>query len=529
MRRSFERFALGIGLVLAGCGAVGSSAVATTPRFVEDGVFTIALPADPGNLDPHHGATYAPVFLRPMAYEPLLARSSGRFLPILADLWTQTTTSVTYHVRAGVTCADGTPLTAADVADNFKYIANAANGSTLHGVAVPLGGKIDLDASAGTVTITVPEPNSFLLDMTGPVPMVCRAGLNDRSRLQRGTEGTGLFKLSEARPNDRYVYTRRSGYFWGPEGTTSETIGVPREVVFRVIGNQTTAANLLLAGQLTVAAVSGPDRLRLEAAGFRGVPNRGPAIQMWFNQTPQRATADPRVREALSMAVDVAMIAKVAGNRWSLLPRRLTGTDPMVCSSNTVAGMSPPHDPAAARQLLERAGWRTSADGIRVKDGRRLVLAMVYDRDIIDPGLGAAAAELAIAQWREVGAVVTARSLAGAMVGDVLFGSNDFDIDWVPIVVPFTSRMMKFTTGPKPPHGLNFPNIDLPQVDALAEQANRLAGEASCPIWDEVEREYLRSRAVVPIMDFDNALYVRDAQFWRNSLAIFTTSIRMLR
>jgi peptide/nickel transport system substrate-binding protein len=483
--------------------------------------FVVAIPADPGPLDPHHAATYGPALMLAFAYEGLVARDDDLTpRPGLAESWTESSRSITYRLRANAICADGSPLTAADVAANFAYIVDPRNGSPLLGSAVPMGSRVSFDERSRAVTITAPQPNSFLLEMTGSAPIVCRPGLDDRRRLARGTEGAGPYRLASFKANDHYTFELSSQRRPEP--------GQPTRVVFRVIPNQTTAANLLLAGELTAAGVSGPDRTRLERAGFRPVRSRGPAIQMWFNQAPGRIGADPEMRRALAMAVDRGMIARVAGaGRWALPPRRLAGAEPTPCRTDTVSGRSPAFDPVGAEALFDRLGWRRAADGVRRKDGRRLSLQLVYDRELVDASLMNAAAELAAEQWRAVGVEVHSRSVAGPVIAQVLFATSDYDISWVPVIVGLPSRLLMFTSGPRPPGGVNFPNIVMPRVEALAKQANQVAGEASCPLWDQVEGEYLRTVSVAPVMDADNPIYTRDADFRRNGLSIIASSVRL--
>ncbi len=521
-------------------GVVGAAAAslllgACSPAGVASGAdgdtFTLSLTADAGNLDPHQAATFAPVFLLSLAYEGLVARSSdGELRPGLAESWVQTPSSVTYKLREGVTCADGSPLTIDDVAANYAYVADPKNQSPLlGGGGMPLGTKIAVDRAARTITLTTPSPYSFLVHMTGGLSIVCRRGLEDRSRLAHGTDGTGLFRLTQAVANSRYVFTRRDGYRWGSEGTTSTTPGVPKSIVVRIVPNPTTAANLLLAGELTTAPVTGPDRRRVEAAGFKAVGSRAPAIQMWFNHAPGRIAADERVRRALALAVDVPQLAKIASGGMGLAPRRLSGADPMACPADIMAGNAPRHDIAAANALLDRAGWLRGRDGIRRKDGKRLSLRLVWDRDLNDPTSSAYAAEYAISRWKAIGAEVRSRSVGGAEVGEVLFGTSDYDISWVPIVVSLPSRFLGFVSGPTPPNGLNFPHTSMPEVERLAREANELTGDAACAKWDEIEKLYLQRVAVLPIVDSDNALLTRDATFAKAGLVILPTSIRMVK
>jgi peptide/nickel transport system substrate-binding protein len=65
-----------------------------------------------------------------------------------------------------------------------------------------------------------------------------------------------------------------------------------------------------------------------------------------------------------------------------------------------------PFDPQRARALLEADGWRAGADGIRVKNGRRLAFSLVtYLGTSADHGLP----EVLQSAWRSVGADASIR------------------------------------------------------------------------------------------------------------------------
>ncbi len=515
-------------VVLAGCGGGdddGGENAAQTP--LKDGTFTVSLASDPGNLDPQQNATYAPAFLNAFAYEGLVSRVGEEIVPNLAESWEDSPTEVTYKLREGITCADGSPLTVETVAKNYEYVANPENQSPLLGGSVPVGTTVTSDADASTVTVTVPSPSSFLLATTGSVPIVCEKGLADREYLAHNTDGTGLFPLSETVANDHYTFTRRSDYTWGVEDTTSETVGVPKEVVVKIIANQTTAANLLLDGELTATVSNGPDRERLVAAGFEPVTSPGPLIQMWFNQLASRATADPKVREALATAVDVTQVASIAGGGWGVPPTRLAAAAPSACAERTVPEEAPAPDLDAANALLDKAGWTMGSDGVRTKDGNPLELKLVWDRDLGDPSAISSAAEFAVAAWKEIGVSATAEEVTGAGIGEVLFQTSDYDVSWIPIVVSYPSHFMRFVSGPTPPDGTNFPNANIPGIDEKIAAANELTGTDSCPAWDEIEKLYIEDNAVVPVVDSDNAILTKTATFRMNGLTISAVSIRM--
>jgi peptide/nickel transport system substrate-binding protein len=84
--------------------------------------------------------------------------------------------------------------------------------------------------------------------------------------------------------------------------------------------------------------------------------------------------SDPRVRKALAQAVNVPeMIKYIIYGRGvqstGIFTPQMWFFDPSV--------MPLPYDPAAARTLLEEAGWKVGPDGIRVKDGKRFTFTLL--------------------------------------------------------------------------------------------------------------------------------------------------------
>ena len=81
----------------------------------------------------------------------------------LATKWSGTTTSATYTIRKGVTCSDGSPLTAATVAANINFIGNIKNTSSRAGIWVDPGATATANNATGTVTVKSPVPDAFLV------------------------------------------------------------------------------------------------------------------------------------------------------------------------------------------------------------------------------------------------------------------------------------------------------------------------------------------------------------------------------
>lgn len=66
-------------------------------------------------------------------------------------------------------------------------------------------------------------------------------------------------------------------------------------------------------------------------------------------------------------------------------------------------GVNPYHyDPVQAKKLLDEAGWLPGADGIRVKDGKRLELTLLASKKVINDALIPIAKE----NWRQIGVLL---------------------------------------------------------------------------------------------------------------------------
>src|SRR5262245_19967189 len=102
-------------LVLSACGGSGGSAAPGGPvHYATGGTFTMTVSYDLGAFDPYTGIVLGPSVL---AYDSLVnLRQDGRFVSGLAQKWTADVRSATFTLRPGVTCSDGTPLTASQVA-----------------------------------------------------------------------------------------------------------------------------------------------------------------------------------------------------------------------------------------------------------------------------------------------------------------------------------------------------------------------------------------------------------------------------
>ncbi|MFD9613761.1 ABC transporter substrate-binding protein [Streptomyces sp. NPDC059083] len=511
---------LAASLLAAGCGSVA-------PAGSSGGdAFSYAIKSDPGLLDPaqvQNTTTYTALSL---AYDTLVhAGPDGRMVSGLAEQWDVRPASVTFTLRRGVTCADGSPVTASTVAANVAHITDPATKSPAYGVVVPQGLTAKADDTARTVTLSTPEPFAFILQSTRYLFIVCGAGLKDRARLASGTSGSGPFRLTSAEPNQSYTFTRRDGYTWGPDGATTADPAMPGSVVLKVVGSEATAANLLLSHQLNGAQLAGPDRARVtNLPGVTTTVQANGTQEFFFHQGKGHPGSDPAVRKALLQAVDMDSLGAVATGGTGRPPTGLV-VDPKPCPGDTVTGHLPVYDPVEARSTLHAAGWRRGSDGIWAKEGTRLTIRMIYGTSSGETM--AAAAEYLAEQWKAVGVDVRLRAVSDAAYGEIEAVTQDWDVDWAPLGVTLPTQLLGTLSGPFTPDGGNFAHLTNTEYEKLTARASKLPGTAGCALWDRSEHALFESGDIVPVVDKTVTIAAHNATFRITSGLFDATSIRM--
>ncbi|MBB1152670.1 ABC transporter substrate-binding protein [Amycolatopsis dendrobii] len=515
-----------VALTVSACGGSAQSGTDRTAnqKLVDGKTFTYAIPTDPGTLDPAITVLSVARNLDQFLYDALInLDAKGQPEAALAEKWEATTTTASFTLRKGVTCSDGSPLTAADVAANINFIGDPANKSPLAGVTVSPGTKAV--ANADKVTITSGAPDAFLLRNIAGLPIVCAKGLADRKTLAKGENGTGMFTMTEIVPNDHYTLTRRKDYTWGPGQFDPKQQGLPDKVNIRVIPNMTTMSNLLLSGEVNAGSVIGQDQQRLKAQRLYHADIVSPFGELFFNQAPGRFGADQAMRRALTQAIDLPQVAKVLTRDGSAPVKGMVTIEPRPCEGDSVTGKIPGFDVAAAKAAFDAAGWKPGPDGIRVKDGKRLALTAIYGTQAgptMPPG-----AELMQQGWKSVGVDVKLKGVDSPGLSQLLFATGEWDISMAPLGLTLPSQLVPFVSGGQPPQGTNFAHIKNPQYDALVAKAATQAGQAGCADWMAAESALFEKQDVVQFANSVIPTYGSNAKFEIVNGYIKPTTIRM--
>jgi peptide/nickel transport system substrate-binding protein len=529
MRRFSAVAALGLlALTLAACGSSkGSQQTPGGQQLANGKTFAAVLPADPGNLDPHFTSLSVTSQVDAFLYDSLLnVNQNGKLVAGLAGSWTGNTTTVTFTLRKGITCSDGTPLTASDVAANINFVGNPKNGSSRIAVYVPARARATANNAAGTVTVTSPAPDAFLVQNVGGLPIVCPKGMADRGLLKQGAEGTGPFTLTQVIPDDQYTLTARKGYNWGPGGWKANPAGFPAKVVLRVVPNMTTAASLLLTNSVNLVTVLGPDVQRLKARHPFERDVIASLGELWFNEKGGMPTADVAVRKALTEALNLPQLGQVAASGAGVSATGLLSPAFSPCHGNTVSGNLPAHSVASAQAALTAAGWKVGPGGIRVKGGTKLAMTVLY-ASALGPGMQASA-ELLQSDWGSIGVQVTLSGLTDTQISSVIFSpAGNWSAGFIALNASLPTQLVAFFSGPTPPSGTNFASVENSTYNADVKAASAITGTGSCSEWDAAEQSLFQRADIVPFVDSVVPYFAQGATFELIQGQVAPTSIRM--
>jgi len=519
---------LGLTLITtAACSGGGKVAGSSSQKVADGGMLNIGIASDPGNLDPQRSVASLNVGLARYAYDtPITLDKNNKAVPGIVTDWKPGNKSYSLTVKKGVTCSDGSAMDAKTVADNINYIGNKVNKSPYIGVALPAGATATADNAAGTVLVALPGAAPFFIENLVFLPLICEKGLAHRGTLATASNGSGPYVISGVVPGDHITYTLRSGYTWGPAGATTGAKGIPTKLTFKLVQNDTTTANLLLNGQLNVAAVQGPGQARLKAAGLYSAGILQVNDELVFNQVDAAAVADVNVRRALVMALDMKQLAQVDTSGDGIVATGLLA-DPKICPGNTITGNLPSYDLNRAKSMLDQAGWTVGPDGARSKGGKKLSVSLLYANS---PATQASSAEFIGAQWQKLGVQVTLDlKPTDQLVTTILGGAGTWGAVLVPTTVANPATIVPFLSGPVPPAGTNFGRINNPQYDEAVKHASAQNGAAGCPDWNTAEASLFKDADIAPISDLPQLNWAKGATFQvSGDGVILPTSLRVL-
>jgi peptide/nickel transport system substrate-binding protein len=374
--------------------------------------------------------------------------------------------TITYHLRRGVRWHDGAPFTSRDVKFSWAAIMNPKN-AVISRRGYDLVRRVDTPNDWTVVfRLTKPFAPAILTLFSEsdqpyriiPEHVLARESDFNRAAFNDHPIGTGPFKFVRWSRGDRIEYEANPDYY----------LGAPRlsRVIIREIPDQNTMAiqlrthaiDFMTAGSSAYRDLRHLPEVKTELVDINAY------IALLLNLS-HGALKEVAVRRAIATAIDKrSLVEKVTYGTGT----PATGDLPPFLWAHSGGVRRYPYDPAAARRLLDAAGWTLGADGIRAKNGRRLTLLLVEPAGSetarsIDVQLQAMLHDVGIGV--EIKSVVPQLITAPASDGGIM-RSGKFDLTnwgWVSGADPDDAS--EFVCDQVPPRGENFANYCNPDVD----------------------------------------------------------------
>lgn len=318
MLRRLSRMAvliLSVALIGSGCGGAGQNAAG--PEGSDKGAgqsggsLIFGLSGEPTAMDPlvqngTHGRT-----IKLSLYRGLVNYDKdGKLNPELAESYTVSADKKTYTFKLrDAKFHNGDPVTAEDVKYTFARVANPKNNATFRNELSVID-KIEA-VDHKTVAITLKEPSApFIHYLALPESVIVSKKWTEEKNgdLNAAPMGAGPYQFVKWTKGQEFVVKKFEGYYKQdkPKLDTIRFVFYPDE---------NTRVNALKAGDVDlIDTVPWKDAVALEQDPKLKLDSvSGPFMQLQFN-TQFAPFSDPRVRKAISYAIDRSTIINTAFN-----------------------------------------------------------------------------------------------------------------------------------------------------------------------------------------------------------------------
>lgn len=382
--------------------------------------------------------------------------------------------TITYHLRKGVVWQDGAPFGADDVIFSWHQVLNPRNFVITHD---PYDRVTRIDRlDEYTIAIHLKQPYapfaaSFFTMGPNTYAILPKHLLDKLPNINHAPAseilvGTGPFRIASYEPGTRVRFVANPRYWRGSPKL--------KEIDFDFIPNDNTVLNMLRTGEIDFYLRAAEAQLPV----LRAIPGVNVTLSpftrfadLGFNAgNPE--LADVRVRQALAFGTDRnALIEKVTHG----VDMPADSDQPPFLWAHASGLPQYPYDPARAAALLDAAGWKLGAEGLRSKDGQPLALTMV---GFTGSQTVSGTEEVVQQEWKQLGVDVTIKNYPSGLLyatqgGGGIETNGKFDVaveEWANGTDPDDSLL--FLCSRQPPNGWNIYHFCDADFDAAEARAS---------------------------------------------------------
>ncbi|MGG0935880.1 ABC transporter substrate-binding protein [Brevibacillus centrosporus] len=436
------------------------------------GTITLAMTEEPDTLDIQASSMLATEFVGAYLGGALLSEDEKtlQINPSLAKSYTvsEDGKTWTFTLRPGVLFHDGTPLTANSYKETFeralsKDFAQQGTGSSISSIE-SITAKDD-----STLILQLKEPSAPLLSNLANAgwaqPLSLQAIEKAKEQYERNPIGVGPWKFESWKPAESITLVRNPDFHWADASAQNQGAVRPDKLVIRFIKNSQTMLAALDSGSLDVATnVPAKDAKKYRSNEKYTVHEQlKSGLGLFIGLNLQREVfTDIRVRKALNLAVNKEAIvqASLQGEgvqAFGPIGEAMFGYDP------SIKEYAYSYQPEEAGKLLEEAGWKLNAQGIRERDGSPLRVHLL-SMERFSQG-----AQLVQGMLKDVGIEVVIDALEPAALIQTAL-SGDYDMTVMGYGASDPDVLYQFLHSSQRQGGSNFYNIADDQIDKLLEK-----------------------------------------------------------
>lgn len=350
-----------------------------------------------------------------LIYDRLVAQDAERgYHPHLAESWEEAEDGMTwtFKLKQGVTFHNGEPFNAQTIVDWIPLFEGSENAYLVAGID-----RVEkVDDHTVKFVMKHPDPNllynlaSAFMGVPEPKAFVA---MGDEFGVTEAI-GTGPYRMESFAIGQETVLVRNEDYTWGTPLAENTGPAKFERLTFREIAEDSTAYLELRTGGvdmlLSVPVDFIPEVEKEEDLKLLTIQGRE-LTYMVMNVTKEPFT-DIKVRQAAALAI----------NQQEILDNIYDGiglaADTFLISALPEAKVADEYrisfDPDKANALLDEAGWEMGADGVRMKDGKPLEVALWTQSDSAFRRL----TEVVQAQLKAVGISGQIATFDSAMIRD---------------------------------------------------------------------------------------------------------------
>ncbi|MGH7625569.1 MAG: ABC transporter substrate-binding protein [Gemmatimonadaceae bacterium] len=410
--------------------------------------------------------------------------------------WSADRRQLSFSLTPGLTWQDGVPTTASDVVFTLDAARDPATGYPRYADLADLKQVSAVDDTTVMLHFAHAQPHFPLVLCELPIVPRHVLGTVPHAAMRSAPFGThpvgnGPFRFVERRPGERWVFARNPDF--------PVALGGPPHIarlVVVVVDEASTKFAGLVSGELDVAGIA-PFMAELVARDRALRVLEYPVLQangIIFNVL-RAPFNDVRVRRAIGMAINRKRVIAAALAGYGTPAAGPVPSGHPYALPDSALPASARLDTARADSLLDAAGWRRDAAGIRARDGRRFSFQLLTVggadnavEELLQADLAAVGIRMEIRQREMASFLAEARATPRRF--DALFTGIPGDVSLSYLSAMYDSRQAG--------GALDYAGFHTPALDSLLERARTAPeGPAARDAWYAVQRELARDAPAV--------------------------------